>query len=60
MIYGLVLGYIKCPFKELINYLKVFIPYNDNWAINDTVCANLKSFKSNQEEGYKFILKLLK
>jgi 3-methyladenine DNA glycosylase AlkD len=59
MIYGLVLGYIKCSFKELINYLKVFIPYNDNWALNDTVCANLKAFKSNQEEGYKFILKLL-
>ncbi len=59
MIYGLILGYIKCPFKERIEYLKGFIPYNDNWAVNDTVCANLKAFKSNQEEGYEFIKNLI-
>ena len=59
MIYGLILGYIKCPFKELINYLKVFIPYNDNWAVNDTVCSNLKAFKNNLDEGFIFINELL-
>ena len=59
MIYGLVLGYIKEPFKDILNRLKAFIPYNDNWAINDTVCANLKCFKTNQEEGFVFINELL-
>lgn len=60
MIYGLVLGYIKEPFKAVLEHLNIFIPYNDNWAINDTVCANLKIFKNNQEEGFAFIKKLLK
>ena len=59
MIYGLILGYIKTPFKDVLNYLKAFMPYNDNWAINDTVCANLKGFKNNQDTGYIFIKELL-
>ena len=46
LIYGLVLGYIKAPFKDVLGYLDTFMPYNDNWAINDLVCANLKSFKN--------------
>lgn len=60
MIHGLILGYIKIPFKELLANLDIFIPLVDNWAINDTVCANLKAFKYNQEEGYKYIKTLLK
>lgn len=60
MIHGLILGYIKIPFNELLSLLDIFIPLIDNWAVNDTVCANLKAFKLNQEEGYKYIKKLLK
>ncbi len=56
---GLVIGYLKAPFKDVLDYLSTFIPYNDNWATNDVVCANLKIFKKNQEEGYKYILKLI-
>ena len=59
MIHGLVLGYIKEPFKDVLDDIKVFIPYNDNWAVNDTVCSNLKVFKNNLDEGYIFINELL-
>lgn len=59
MIHGLVLGYIKEPFKDVLDKLKVFIPYNDNWAVNDTVCSNLKVFKNNLDEGFIFINELL-
>ena len=59
MLHGLVIGYLKRPFKEILDMISIFIPYNDNWAINDTVCANLKVFKNNQQEGFEYISKLL-
>lgn len=60
MIYGLILGNIKTDFKELKTLLNDFIYNIDNWAVNDIVCANLKVFKKEQGEGFKYIKKLLK
>lgn len=60
ILHGLVIGYLKAPFKEILDYLDIFIPFNDNWAVNDIVCANLKVFKKNQNEGFKYINKLIK
>ena len=59
VLHGLVLGYIKTDFNDVLKQLDIFIPFIDNWAINDIVCANLKGFKNNQEAGYTFILKCL-
>ena len=55
IIYGLIIGYLKCDFNEQLELLNNFIPLINNWAINDIICANLKSFKRNQQEGYKYI-----
>lgn len=60
MIHGLILGYLKLPFNELLEKLDEFIPLVDNWAICDTVCSNLKIFKKNLDEGFIYINKLLK
>lgn len=57
ILYGLVLGYIKVPFQTRLNLLDEFLPYIDNWAINDIVCANMKSFKMNMKEGLTYIYK---
>lgn len=59
IIQGLVIGYLKADFKEITKYLDQFLKFNDNWAINDTTCSNLKIFKTNQEQGYKYINKLI-
>ena len=59
VLYGLVLGYIKVDFNIRLELLREFIPYVDNWAINDIVCANMKCFNNNQEEGYVFILECI-
>lgn len=59
VLYGLVLGYLKIDFESRLDLLRDFIPYVDNWAINDIVCANMKCFKVNQEEGYDFILECI-
>lgn len=55
VLYGLVLGYVKIAFKRRLELIYEFIPYIDNWAINDIVCANMKCFKKNQSDGYWFI-----
>lgn len=60
VIHGLIIGYAKVDFEEKLTMLDAFLPYNDNWATNDTVAANLKDFKKNREVGYQKILALLK
>ena len=42
------------------SYCKRFLPYNTKWAINDSVCANLKQFRKYQKEGFLWITKRLK
>lgn len=59
VLYGLVLGYLKIDFESCLDLLREFIPYVDNWAINDIVCANMKCFKTNQSAGYEFILECI-
>lgn len=58
IIHGLIIGYLK-DFNEVKEQLDIFIPFIDNWATNDIVCANLKIFKKNKEEGFKYICKYL-
>lgn len=59
VIHGLIIGYLKIPFKDVLHLLDNFLKYNTNWAINDIVCANLKIFKTNLNEGYNYVLKLI-
>lgn len=60
MIHGLILGYIKMPFNDLLKELDKFIPYIHDWGMVDIPVSNLKCFKKNLDEGYEYILKLLK
>lgn len=59
VIYGLMIGYLKIPFTDILNFLDNFIPFVNNWSTNDLVCANMKIFKKNLDDGFKYILKLL-
>lgn len=59
-LYAYSLGNLKTTFQELIQEIKIFLPYIDNWAINDYACANLKQFLKNQREGFQFIQWCLK
>ena len=55
IIYGLIIGNLNADFNTIKLYLNAFIPYINNWAINDIVCANLKIFKKYPDEGFIFI-----
>lgn len=60
MIHGLILGYLKVDFDQLLTLLEDFLPYNDNWAINDSVSNNLKQFRTHQVEGKQWVIDQLK
>ena len=55
IIHGIIIGYLS-DFNESLSLLDIFIPYVDNWAINDIVCANMKMFKKYQKIGFNKIL----
>lgn len=57
IIHGLVLSYLKTDFYGFLDEFDNFIPYISNWAICDIVCANLKIFKNNLEDGLPYICK---
>jgi 3-methyladenine DNA glycosylase AlkD len=48
MLWGLVIGHIKADFDEVVGYIKVFVPYIDNWAVCDSFCASLKITNKNK------------
>jgi len=60
LIHGLILGYLNMDFNKLEKLLNEFIPNIDNWATCDLTVTNLKIFKQEQENGYKYISKCLK
>ena len=60
IIHGLILGYIKIPFTDLLMMIDEFLKYNNSWETNDTTVSNLKVFKKNRVEGLKYIEILVK
>lgn len=60
VVHGLVIGYLKLPFEEILKLLDEFLLFNCNWATNDLTVSNLKIFKTNKKQGFNYILKLLK
>lgn len=59
VIYGLILGYIKIDLDSKEELIDKFVPFINNWATNDLVCANMKVFKKEQEKGLLLIYRYL-
>ena len=57
---GLVIGFLKTDSKEQLTLIERFLPLIDNWAVCDSFCANLKSYKKLQSKGFSLLLKYLK
>ena len=53
-IYGIVLSKIKDK-EELIETIKLYIKFIDNWAICDSFCNSLKIISKNQEYFFPYI-----
>lgn len=59
LIEGLVYGYLKIPFDELLKYLDKYVLKLVSWGQVDSVVANLKQFKKNDKEGFKYAKNLI-
>lgn len=57
---GLIIGYCKIDFKEKLEYIKLFVPRIDSWAITDTFVPTLKIKSENLKEYWDFILEYTK
>lgn len=53
---GLVIGYTKMRLEEKIEYIKLFIPKIDSWAITDTVIPTFKFKEKELAQVWKLIL----
>lgn len=56
MIQAMALGYAKADIKELLCALKEFIPYIDNWSVNDSLCSSFKITAKCQKEVWEFLI----
>lgn len=49
-LHGIILGYLKVDFSDIMKKTEEFLPYIDNWAICDSTVAGLKIFKKYPEK----------
>lgn len=55
MIQGLVIGYAKADYQEVLQYVTAFVPKINNWGICDSFCSNLKFTNKNRSEIWSFL-----
>ncbi len=61
MLQGMLIGLEKdTSFEKLEEYIKLFVPKINNWAICDNFCAGLKITRKYKKEMYKLINEYLK
>ena len=60
IVHAFMLCHLKCPLEELKDRITRFLPYVDNWAVCDGLCAHLKCFFKNPREVYGFVLEAVK
>ena len=57
LLHAFVIGYIKDDINILLEYFKDFMPYVDDWAINDSLCQNFRIARKYQKEVWNFLMK---
>ena len=57
LLHAFVIGYIDADIETLLKYFEQFIPYVDDWAVNDSLCQNFKAARCYQNEVWSFLMK---
>lgn len=55
ILHAMVLGGAKCDLEERIQRIDAFLPYVDNWAINDVLCSSFKPKPAELEMLFPFV-----
>lgn len=56
MLQAMVLGYAKADINELLAALAGFIPYIDNWSVNDSLCSSFKAAEQYPQDVWDFLM----
>ncbi|MBQ8482069.1 MAG: DNA alkylation repair protein [Alphaproteobacteria bacterium] len=56
LLHAFVIGYAKDDINILLKYFKAFVPYVDDWSINDSLCQNFKIARKYQETVWDFVM----
>ena len=59
MVHAFVLGYAKEDINVLLNDFAAFMPYVNDWAINDALCQNFKLTRKYPEIVWKFFNRII-
>lgn len=57
LLHAFVIGYINDNIDNLLKYFEDFIPFVDDWAINDSLCQNFRIARKYQEKVWQFLMK---
>ena len=60
MVHAYMLGYLSLPFEEMQMHVSALLPYVDNWAVCDSLCAAIKHFFKDKESALDFLLSCVK
>lgn len=55
MLHAMVLGLMKEDIKVILKYVKDFIPFINDWSVNDCFCQTFKIAKKYQKEVWEFL-----
>lgn len=56
LLHAFVLGYANDDINTLLKYFQDFIPYVDDWCINDSLCQNFKIARKYPDIVWKFLM----
>ncbi len=57
LLHAFVLGYAEDDFETLVNYFEKFMPYVNDWGVNDSLCQSFKIARKYPDTFFKFLMK---
>ena len=57
ILHAFTIGYVKDDINILLQYFEDFIPFVDDWAVNDSLCQNFRHARRYQSEVWSMLMK---
>lgn len=57
LLHAFLIGYIKDDINVLLKYFEDFMPYVDDWAVNDSLCQNFRIARKYPDIVWNFLMK---
>ena len=56
LLHAFVIGYVKDDIEVILKYFQDFMPYVDDWAINDSLCQNFRIARIYPDVVWNFLM----